>query len=316
MTPSTSARVKVPATSANLGAGFDCVGMAVDRWLSASVTVHGTSPDPSEACRAVVIERRGTLASLDVKPPDDAIYRGFVAACEARGRAIPARLDFVVDSEIPFGRGLGSSSAALVAGARLASTTLGIDLRAVEIASICATIEGHPDNVAPAALGGLVLAVPDGRAGRWTFAALPVHDSIAFVFIVPPFLVETARARAALPAEVAHATAVAAAGKAAALVQGLASGDRALLRVALDDVLHVPYRRALVPGLAKVYDAACAAGAFGLTLSGSGSTLVAVAPHGGAHSVASAVKLAWAAEGIVAEAFVQHRPAHADTAEK
>lgn len=309
MSATGSARVKVPATSANLGAGFDCMGMAVDRWLTASVTIDDGA--------GLVITRRGTLTTLDVAPGDDALVRGFAAACASRDHASPAKMEFVVDSDIPFARGLGSSSAALVAGARLANEALALELSLDEIAALCSRIEGHPDNVAPAVFGGLVLAVPDGATpASWLFAQLPVHGDLAFVFIVPPFLIETARARAALPADIAHHTAVIAAGKAAALVHGLASGDGAWLRIALDDVLHVPYRRALVPGLTAVHDAACAAGAFGLTLSGSGSTLVAVAPQSAADRVAAATTEAWRAKGIAADTFIQRRPARAETPEK
>ena len=136
-----------------------------------------------------------------------------------------------------------------------------------------------------------------------------MHPGLAFVFVIPPFPVETAVARAILPREVPHEVAVRAAGKGAALVHGLATGDSALLRIALDDVLHVPYRRTLVPGLAGLHDAACAAGAYGATLSGSGPTLVAIAPQDIAERVADAMKKRWSAEGVVAESFVQRRPA-------
>jgi homoserine kinase len=112
-----------------------------------------------------------------------------------------------------------------------------------------------------------------------------------------------------LPREVPHEVAVRAAGKGAALAHGLATGDGALLQLALDDVLHVPYRRTLVPGLASLHDAACASGAYGATLSGSGPTLVAIAPQEIAERVADAMKKRWNAEGVVAESFVQRRPA-------
>jgi homoserine kinase len=108
---------------------------------------------------------------------------------------------------------------------------------------------------------------------------------------------------------VPHQVAVRAAGKGAALAHGLATGDGALLEIALDDVLHVPYRRALVPGLASLHDAACAAGAYGATLSGSGPTLVAIAQQAVAERVEDAMKNRWRAEGVFADSFVQRRPA-------
>lgn len=302
------ARVRVPATSANIGAGFDCIGIAVDRWLTASVTAR----DKLDSGAPVTIKREGSLASLTLTPGDDALYAGFVAACEAVDRAVPERLAFSVDSEIPVARGLGSSSAALVAGARLADKALELGLDVHQLAELCTSIEGHPDNVAPALFGGAVLGVPGNgslEARRWTFAPLPVHPSLAFVFVIPPFPVETSIARAILPREVPHEVAVRAAGKAAALAHGLATGDSALLQIALDDVLHVPYRRTLVPGLASLHDAARAAGAYGATLSGSGPTLVAIAPQDIADRVADVMSRRWSAEGVVAESFVQRRPA-------
>jgi homoserine kinase len=304
-----AASVRVPGTTSNLGAGFDCIGMAVDRWLTASVEA-GEKVHSGGA--AVTISREGSLASLTLAPKDDALYAGFIAACATVDRAVPERLAFVVDSQIPVARGLGSSSAALVAGARLADAALGLGLDAHGLAELCARIEGHPDNVAPALFGGAVLGVPGNgspQAQHWTFASLPVHPSLAFVFVIPPFPVETSVARAILPREVPHEVAVRAAGKSAALAHGLATGDSALLQIALDDVLHVPYRRTLVPGLAGLHDAAVAAGAYGATLSGSGPTLVAIAPQDVAERVADAMKRQWSAEGVVAESFVQRQPA-------
>jgi homoserine kinase len=304
-----SARVRVPATSANLGAGFDCIGIAVDRWLTASVEAED-SLETGDA--AISINRAGALASLAVTPEHDALYAGFVAACAAVNRAVPKRLAFSVDSEIPIARGLGSSSGSLVAGARLADSALALGLGTHKLAELCTRIEGHPDNVAPALFGGAILGVPGNgsfEARHWTFAPLPVHPSLAFVFIIPPYPVETAVARAILPQNVPHEVAVRAAGKGAALAHGLATGDAALLQVALDDVLHVPYRRALVPGLESLHDAACAAGAYGATLSGSGPTLVAIAPQDVADRVEAAMKNRWSAEGVLVDSFVQRRPA-------
>jgi homoserine kinase len=304
-----TARVRVPATSANLGGGFDCIGIAVDRWLSASVEA---GHDLRSGDEAITISRGGTLASLAVASEDDALYTGFIAACDAGGRPVPERLAFVADSEIPVARGLGASSAALVAGARLADASLGLGLGVPALAELCTHIEGHPDNVAPAFFGGAMLAVPGSgstEARHWAFASLPVHPGLAFVFVIPPYPVETAAARAILPREVTHEIAVRAAGKGAALAHGLATGDGALLKIALDDVLHVPYRRGLVPGLANLQDAAYAAGAFGATLSGSGSTLVAIAPQDAAERVEDAMRRRWGADGVVADSFVQRRPA-------
>lgn len=303
-----SARVRVPASCANVGAGYDCVGFAVDRWLTATVTVRDPDAGAEGATPPRVrVHRAGSLAALTLPPAEDVVVRGFAAACAAAGRPLPARLDFAVDSEIAVARGLGSSSAALVAGALLANRALELGLERQAIAELCTTLEGHPDNVAPVVFGGAVLGVPMAGTGvqRWAFAALEVHASLAFAFVVPAVHVETAAARAVLPAEVPHDRAVVAVAKGAALVQGLATGDVALLRVALDDLLHVPYRRHLVPGYADVVAAAHAAGAYGTTLSGSGSTMVAIGPGSHVERIASAMRRTLVDHGVAAESFVQ-----------
>jgi homoserine kinase len=301
-----SASVRVPATSANLGAGYDCIGIAIDRWLSASVEADD---DTAAKDPALTIRRDGTLSSLTVAPEDDMIYAGFAAACSAGGHAVPKRLAFSAESEIPVARGLGSSSAALVAGARLADAALSLELGNAGLAEICTRIEGHPDNVAPAVFGGAILGVPkDHEEREWIFASLPVDPGIAFVFVIPPYPVDTAMARELLPRSVDHGMAVRAAAKSAALVEGLRTGDPRLLENALDDVLHVPYRRHLVPGLESLREAACAAGAYGLTLSGSGPTLVAIAPQEEAERVGRSVSDRWTSIGVKADSFVQRRP--------
>jgi homoserine kinase len=305
MSEARTARIRIPGSSANVGAGFDCIGFAVDRWLSASVTA---SLDSGRDAPEVTIRRDGTLAALTLRAADDAVVVGFTAACRARSRALPRRLDFHVDSEIPVSRGLGASTAALVAGASLANVTLELGLDRRALAELCTELEGHPDNVAPSVFGGAVLGVSEERNGsrHWVFAPIEPHASLAFAFVVPPIPVETAAARAILPREIPHTVAVQAAGKAAALAHGLVTGDAALLRVALDDVLHVPYRRHLVPGYTDVVSAACAAGASGATLSGSGSTMLAISSHDDVEGVARAMRKAFADRGVAAESFVQH----------
>jgi homoserine kinase len=301
--PGTHARctVHVPASTSNLGAGFDCVGVAVDRWLTIHVTIGGDAPTS--------IDRHGTLAALDLLPERDLIVRGFVAACEAAHVTTP-RVRVEADSTIPVGRGLGSSAAACVAGALAANDLLALGFDADAIVNVAANIEGHPDNVAPAVHGGAVLGVRTDAAhnvtasGAWYVAPLRVDPSLRLAFAIPDFEIATRAARSVLPRDVEFATAVDAAARAAALIAGLASGDRSLLRSGFDDVLHVPHRRALIPGYDAVAAAAAAHGAYGATLSGSGSSLVAVAPTSRAAAVAAAMCDAWREIGVVAEALV------------
>src|SRR2546426_12462972 len=293
-----TARVRVPASSSNLGAGFDCIGVAVDRWLVASVTLGGTG---------ISIRRRGTLSAVRVRADQDLFTRGFRAACAAGG-ASPTGTGATIEaaSDIPVGSGLGSSAAAIVAGALLADAALELGLSRAKILEIGTTIEGHPDNVAPAIYGGAVLSVHT-RTGLVS-SSLRVAPAIELLIAVPPFPNDTKAARAALPHTLSHADAVVAASRAAALVQGLATGDGALLAAALDDVLHVPFRRAGIRGYDAVVVAAQKAGAFGATLSGAGSAILAITSRERSAAVGAAMLAAWRAAGVVAEVIRSSHP--------
>jgi homoserine kinase len=253
------------------------------------------------------IHRAGTLGGLAVPAERDRLYVGFRAACRVAGRSVPAGLTIEANSDIPIGRGLGSSAAATVAGAVAANTLLGLGLSQSELLALCAEIDGHADNVAAALCGGARLVVQ--ARPQPVVAPLDVHESLAFVIALPDFPVETARARSALPSRLSWECAVNGISRAAALTVGLARGDGALLRAALDDVVHVPSRKRLVPGYDAVTRAACAAGAFGATLSGSGSAVLAVVPRAVAAWVADAMAEAWRGRGVAVETIVFRRPA-------
>lgn len=287
-----TARVRVPASSSNLGSGFDCVGIAVDRWLTASVTIDS-------ATRGFSIQRRGKLSTIKVRPDQDLFTRGFRAACAAGGAATPDGVTIDATSDIPVGYGLGSSAAAIVAGALLADSALGLGLSRAQVQEIGTTIEGHPDNVAPALHGGAVLSVHTSEGV--VSSSLRIAPGIELLIAVPPFPNDTQAARAALPQTVPHPEAAVAASRAAALVQGLATGDGKLLAAALDDVLHVPYRRAQIYGYDAVVRAAREAGALGATLSGAGSAILAIAPRDRGPDVATALLCAWRSKGVTAE---------------
>ena len=290
-------RVRVPASTSNLGGGFDCVGIAVGRWLRLEARLTPGSAGTVELVRG------GTLSAVECPPADDLIYRGFVAACSTAGHRVPRGLVLDATSEIPVGRGLGSSAAALVAGAAAANALLELCLADDEIAHLCGDIEGHDDNVGPCLLGGAVFATRSANDST-ILSPIDVHRSLRLAFAVPDFPVDTHRARAALPAMIPHTDARRAVAASAALVLGLTSGDSELLAVGLEGPLHIAHRRALVHEYRSVVAAARAAGAIGATLSGSGSAIVALADKSRAPAVASTMREAWRAAGVASLSFV------------
>ena len=280
-----AAAVRVPCSTSNLGAGFDCIGLALERWLAARYL-----PD-DEPLR---IERGGTLRSIATDPDDDILLRAFRAGLAARGVEETGGL-LKATSDIPVSRGLGSSGAATVAGLVLAAAVTGNALdRGAEL-SRAYDLEGHPDNAAPSLYGGLVAVARGGDLPR--AIPLPLSDELTFVFAAPEADVSTRAARSALPAQVSHGVAARALGRVTALLQGLAQGDPELLQIGFEDELHVPYRMPLIPHAADAMTAARDAGAFAVTISGSGSGLIAVTSRERATSVAEAMAAAFG-EGV------------------
>ncbi|HXB26900.1 MAG TPA: homoserine kinase [Gemmatimonadaceae bacterium] len=274
-------RVRVPGSTSNLGAGFDTIGLAVSRYLTAEYRA-GDGP--------LAIDRRGTLASLQGMPEElDLFAQAMRSVCPSLGGTL------VLDSEIPVGRGLGSSAAAVVGGLTLGAAVASSN---VDVLRTARRWESHLDNVAPCLLGGLV-AVVENEA-----FPLVLAPGIAFAYAAPGVPLSTARARAALPSTVPHSEAARALGHLAALIRGLETADVALLTLGLSDRLHVPYRLPLIPGGAEVREAGLAAGAWGVTVSGAGSGLLAVTAPEKAASVAEAMAAAFreaaGPEGVVA----------------
>lgn len=262
--------VEVPASSANLGAGYDCLGVALAIVNRIEVEVRVWSRGSIE----LIVDGEGRN-----ELPEDRRNR-FVRGLEATFRRARGELPEAVGwrihmhNEIPLSRGLGSSAAATVAGALAANALAGEPLSSAELLAIATEIEGHPDNAAAALLGGFVVsaATPDGAVDAIRFDA--PRDLRAVLFI-PDLRLGTGVMRAVLPANVPLADAVANLGAVAVGVAGLATGQYDLLRRLTVDRLHEPYRAAIYPQLPGMVEAARGAGALGACLSGAGSTIVA-----------------------------------------
>jgi len=241
-----SISVRVPATSANLGPGFDCLGVALD--LHGHVTVT-----------------RGPSAAPDVMV--DAAARTFFDTAN-----VPAfEFDWSVRGGIPRSRGLGSSVVVRLGILHGLNELAGRPLDAGALYRLCARLEGHPDNAAPAAFGGFTAARPDNVYFRCEIA-----PELRFVLLVPGEQIETDASRVHLPREVPHADATINTALASMITAAFASRDYELLRGSMDDRLHQPYREPGVPHLRRAIEAGVAAGALGGYLSGSGSAVACI----------------------------------------
>jgi homoserine kinase len=261
--------VEVPASSANLGAGYDCIGVALGLTNRIEVEVRGWSRGEVEL--TVEGEGEGELGG----DRDNRCVLGIEAALrEVRGE-LPEGIGWRIEmhNEIPLARGLGSSAAATVAGLVAGNALLGEPLTSADLLRLATAIEGHPDNAAAALLGGFTVSAPiDGGVEALRFDA--PRDLRAVLFI-PDLRLPTADMRAALPAKVPLADAVANLTRVAVGVAGMATGRFDLLRVLTVDRLHEQYRAKVYPQLPQLVEAARGAGAIGACLSGAGSTVLA-----------------------------------------
>jgi len=276
--------VRVPATSANLGPGFDVLGLALGLYNEivyqeadrVSVTVEGEGAGRLDSGAGNVVARAALMAHE-------------AAGCRFKGAAIRCV------NRIPPARGLGSSAAAWVGGLVAANAALGSPLDRHAVLALACRAEGHPDNVAAALLGGLTVACLSGE--RVTAVSLPVPADLGWVVLVPEIESSTREARAVLPAAVTRADAVYNLQRMGLLLAALTSGRIDLLGVAMEDRLHQPQRLALFPWTEAVRRAALEAGALGCVLSGAGPSLLA-AVRGAADSVARAMEGALGLAGV------------------
>lgn len=254
-------RIDIPATSANLGSGFDSLGIALTMynrvWMEEYDGLEITSKDDTAI------------------PTDESnlIYWAAKYLYEQCGKALPG-LRIVQENNIPMARGLGSSSACIVAGILGANRMLGTPFSQNDIIRIAAKIEGHPDNTSPAISGGLVASAMEGE--RVYSVSVPVSEKISFAVMIPPFELKTEQARGLLPESYSREDTVYNLSRSALMTASLFSGDLQNLRVAVQDCIHQPYRSGLIENFDHVFRMSYELGSLGTYVSGSGPTIISM----------------------------------------
>jgi homoserine kinase len=276
--------ISVPATTANLGPGFDCLGLALELWNQTTFRLEG---------RGISVSVSGEGVGSLPLGSRNLIVRSFERACRLAGKPVPEGLVVTCENSIPLGSGLGSSAAAVVAGVAGANELLGLGYTQADVIRIASGIEGHADNAAAAVYGGLVVVVPDGDELILQSVAV---EPMRVVVVLPDFHLPTKQARAALPKQVPMKDAVTNTGRTALVVEGLRSGDRELLARGMVDRLHQPYRLPLIPGAEAALNAAWDKG-IPAALSGAGPSVIAF-PGSDGDALAKDIQAAFAKAGL------------------
>lgn len=253
-------RVKVPATSANLGVGFDCMGLALD-WQGVFTFCFDGPEFMISGCPKAYQNK------------DNLVYHAFARTLMALGKRVPV-VQIHIDTPIPVARGLGSSASCIVAGVLGAVAYSGQKLPLQELLRLATLLEHHPDNVAPALYGSLCASFMEN--GLPYTAQFAVHEKFRFVTIIPDYEVRTEDARRILPSDMSYADAIYQMGRCATLGKALESGDEEMVRHACIDRMQEPYRSRLIPEYDEVKRLCMDLGALAFVISGSGSTMLAV----------------------------------------
>lgn len=273
--------VRVPATTANLGPGFDSFGCALALYNTVTVEQIG---------HTLVIEGCDSAYCNE----NNLVVQAYRAAVQRMGLEPEAGLKINICAQIPVARGLGSSAAMLAAGALAANALHGSRLSKAEVLEVCNVLEGHPDNLAPALYGGLTASMVE--EGRPYTVQYNVHPSLNFVTVIPDFELSTRKARSVLPRQVSYADAVYNLSHAAVLARALELGETSLIACALKDKLHQPYRESLIAHYALAREEALRLGALAYCISGAGPTQLALV-QGNAEAFAF-----WLAEALMHDA--------------
>lgn len=279
-------RVIVPATTANLGPGFDTMGLALDMYTEVIMETGG---------EGIRITSEGEGSEELSNSEDNLIYKCAKKLFDSVEYE-PKGLSVRIINGIPLSRGLGSSASAIIAGLMAAREISSANISDYELLKMATEVEGHPDNVAPALFGGFVLSRMEGK--EIIYRKIEVDDKLLAVVAIPEFELPTEKSRAILPRTVSREDAIFNIGNASLLVYSLLMKDYSLLRKAMNDRLHEPYRIPLVPGLEEVKRKALGAGAFSAALSGAGPTVIAFADEHSSESVKAAMEEGFRSAGI------------------
>ena len=284
--------IRVPATTANLGPGFDTLGMALNMYNYISM---------AEIDSGLIIDANGNGAE---KVPRDTSNLAYKAAAKIFEEVHykPRGLKIEINSNIPMARGLGSSASVIVGGMVAANYISGNKLNYDQILHLAAHIEGHPDNVAPALFGGIVVSAQFDK--ETVYRKIKPPADLTTVVAIPDYALSTKMARDALPAKVPLGDAVYNMSRVSLLVWALMTSDMELMGKAMEDKLHQPYRMPLIPGMDKVIKAAKDMGTYSVALSGAGPTLIAFCTSSNAETIGAAMKDAFKKSGV--QCFVKN----------
>ncbi|AOY75211.1 homoserine kinase [Clostridium formicaceticum] len=255
-------KVTVPATTANVGPGFDCLGIALSLYNEIEV---------EEIEKGLLIEVEGRDQEKIEKNKNNLIYQSMLRVFDKIGK-YPKGIKIKQYNNIPLARGLGSSAACIVGGIVAANKLMGNLLSQEEVLELAVEIEGHPDNVAPALLGGVVVSCQD--EGKTSYVRFPVHEALRFIVAIPEVQLSTKASRGVLPEGVPFKDAVRNVGKSSLLVAALMSGELEKIPHALQDCLHQPYRTKLIDSLEAIFSKAKELDLNQLFLSGAGPSII------------------------------------------
>ncbi len=285
--------VKVPATTANLGPGFDCMGMALP--IYNTITIEETVlPGTGIEINAINDDASADDLLFEHIPLDETsiIYKAVELLYNSIGQT-PSELKITVQSQIPIARGLGSSASVIVGGLIAANELLGKPADEVALLSIATEVEGHPDNVTPAIVGGLVITSQEDD-GSIVYKKLDWPEEWSITVCVPDYELSTDISRSVLPKEVPMADAVFNAKRLGMFVHAVHTKDAELMKLALQDRLHQPYRMKLVPGLDKIIEnLKHEENVLGCVLSGAGPSIIVISQKNGLDKIKSIVKDTW-----------------------